>query len=202
MAIVNTNWASVIAAVRPEDRAAAQAISVFRGQRMTGFNISIARDSNPEETWRYVGVSTRFDLNSLEGDFWKGVNAQNLSLDDLPEGTTQEQLDAFYASLALFYHIIQEDDGNPGVLLNEAGDGPWNARQHWLDTLAGLGFVPTQEPEPAPERYVILRENITPQQGIAIGDAAIAASGVTMTNAERNAFMTSVLDQIFPRWNE
>jgi hypothetical protein len=163
MALVNTNWASVIAAVRPEDQAAAQALSVFRGQRMTGFNIPIARDSNPEEIFRYVGVSTRFDLNSTEGDFWKGVRAQNLLLDDLPEGTTQEQLDAFYASITLLYHIIQEDDANPGVLLNEAGDGPWNARQHWIDTLSGLGFVPTQEAEPPPDRWIVTRAQIEAQ---------------------------------------
>lgn len=165
MALIDTEYFTTLAVIPPADQAAVNALSMnFRGQETVNFRIAIATVAEPTTLNRLAGFHNQFKRGSVHFDFWRGLLQQNLDLEDFPEGTTQADLDALYASVTMRYHNIQtEDDPDSplfGKLVNVAGDGEWNAQDHWLAELGNYGLTLLQEPEPPVDRWVVTRAQL------------------------------------------
>lgn len=221
MALQNTSIRAIVPMVRDADRDLANRINVFNGRRMVSFNLPVARQDDPENTRFWAGGLILVNWRDEQGNrteqaaYWEqlrntrelvegSITAQEaevrggiLTVDELPEGTTQQDIDNFSQAIILDVHRLQYEDDPASTLplktirgetrrfVNVAGTGTFRRSQHYLNSLASRGnpAAPTVFPEPAPTSWVVRNTDIT-----AFG---------TLNGAQR-----SLLDALTPRWNE
>lgn len=213
MALQDSTYFSAIYVCTPANRELCEGFSrQYRNTDVVKARIGIAQAADPFTEVRKLAYYDKFkqDRDATEFNFWLGLvrgkadpaHPDAFTPDDFPEGTTQADIDAFYAAATVRFHRIQyEDDPESPLyrqLVNEAGDGPWNGVAHWEAELNSLGFVRLQQAPPPVDAWNVTRDQVSDNAHWLAGKAAAEAAGATLTNAQAVALRDATLASMLP----